>query len=250
MAHDGVHAVAAEKVRVEVQADHAAAVADGAEEVVREVSRVRADGAAVRVRGDHRAESEPHHVPCRRLRQVRHVRQHPVRVQRAHKVAPLRREPLRWRVAVRPREGVCVVPRQRHVHALPSRRVVQPPRVAVKQLCALDAEQRGRFPGGPGGAHVPRRAAAADEIGIARAFALQQRVLPLCNGIERLICRCAVGKHGEDLRVLPEGRTACEIDVAGIFPKPLAGGQTARERVAVAVKAAHHASSRRVTASR
>ena len=49
MAHDGVHARAAEKVRVEVHADHAAAVADGAEEVVREVSRVRADGAAVRV---------------------------------------------------------------------------------------------------------------------------------------------------------------------------------------------------------
>ena len=49
MAHDGVHAVAAEKVRVEVQADHAAAVADGAKEVVREVARVRTDGTAVRV---------------------------------------------------------------------------------------------------------------------------------------------------------------------------------------------------------
>ena len=143
-----------------------------------------------------------------------------------------------------------MVPRQRHVHALPSRRVVQPPRVAVKQLCALDAEQRGRFPGGPGSAHVPRRAAAADEIGIARAFALQQRVLPLCNGIERLVYRCAVGKYGKDLRVLPEGRAACEIDMAGVLPQTLAGGHAARERVTVAVKAAHHASSRRVTASR
>ena len=143
-----------------------------------------------------------------------------------------------------------MVPRQRHVHALPRRRVVQPPGIAVEQLRALDAEQRGRFPGGPGGAHVPRRAAAADEIGIARAFTLQQRVLPLCNGIERLIYRCAVGKHGEDLRVLPEGRAACEIDVPGVLPQAFAGGHAARERVAVAVKAAHHASSRRVTASR
>ena len=83
-----------------------------------------------------------------------------------------------------------------------------------------------------------------------RTFPLQQRVLPLCNCIERLVYRCAVGKHGENLRVLSEGRTACEIDVAGVLPQAFAGGQTACERVAVAVKAAHHASSRRVTASR
>jgi len=43
-------------------------------------------------------------------------------------------------------------------------------------------------------------------------------VLPLRDGIERLVYRCAVGKHGEDLRVLPEGRAACEIDVPGVLP--------------------------------
>ena len=52
------------------------------------------------------------------------------------------------------------------------------------------------------------------------------------------------------LRVLPEGCAAREIDMAGVLPQPLAGDHAARERVAVAVKAAHHASSRRVTASR
>ena len=143
-----------------------------------------------------------------------------------------------------------MVPCQRHVYALPRRRVVQPPRVALQQLRALDAEQRGRFPGGPGGAHVPRRAAAAHEISIARAFPLQQRVLLLRDGVERGACFAAVGKHGEDLRVLAEGRAARKIDVAAVLPQTLAGGHAARERVAVAVKAAHHASSRRVTVSR
>ena len=94
------------------------------------------------------------------------------------------------------------------------------------------------------------RAAAAHEIGIARAFPLQQRVLPLRDGVERGACFAAVGKHGEDLRVLPEGRAARKIDVAAVLPQTLAGGHAARERVAVAVKAAHHASSRRVTVSR
>ena len=83
-----------------MEPDHAAAVADGAKEVVREVARVRAHGAAVRVRGDHGTEPETHHIPCRSLRQVRHVRQHPVGIQRAYKVAPLCREPLCRRVAV------------------------------------------------------------------------------------------------------------------------------------------------------
>ena len=143
-----------------------------------------------------------------------------------------------------------MVPCQRHIHALPRRGFIQPVRVAVEQLRALDAEQRSRFPGGPGGAHVPRRAAAADEIGIARAFTLQQRVLPLRDGVERLFCLRAVGKDGKDLRVLPKCRAAREVDVAGVLPQRTAALEAARERVAVAVKAAHHASSLRVTPSR
>ena len=251
VAHDGVHVRAAEKRRVEVQPDHAAAVADGAEEVVGEVARVRAHGAAVRVRSDHRAEPEAHRVPRRRLRQVRHVRQHPVGIQRAHKVAPLCRESLRRRVAVRAGEGVCVVPRQRHIHALPCRRLIQPFGVAVEQLRALDAEQRSRFSGCPCRAHVPRRAAAAHKVGIARTFALEQGVLPLRSSVERLVYRCAVGKDRKDLRVPAERRAAREVNVAGVLPQPAAALKTARERVTVPVKAAQHqASSRRVTASR
>ena len=180
--------------------------------------RVRAHAAAVRVRGDHRAEPETHHIPCRSLRQVRYIRQDPVGIQRAHKVAPLCREPLCGRVAVRACEGVCVVPCQRHIHALPRRGFIQPVRVAVEQLRPLDAEQRSRFPGCPCRAHVPRRAAAAHEIGIARTFALEQRVLLLRDGMERLACRGTVGKDREDLRVLPECRAAREVDVAGVLP--------------------------------
>ena len=250
MAHDGVHIRAAEKRRVEVEPDHAAAVADGAKEVVREVARVRAHAAAVRVRGDHGTEPKTHHIPRCRLRQVRYIRQDPVGIQRAHKVAPLCRESLRRRVTVRASEGVCVVPCQRHIHALPRRGFIQPVRVAVEQLRALDAEQRSRFPGCPCRAHVPRRAAAAHEIGIARTFTLEQRVLPPHDGMERLACRGTVGKDREDLRVLPEGCAAREVDVAGVLPQRTAALEAARERVAVPVKAAHHASSLRVTASR
>ena len=67
VAHDGVHVRAAEKRRVEVEPDHAAAVADGAKEVIREIARVRAHAAAVRVRGDHRTEPKTHHIPRCRL---------------------------------------------------------------------------------------------------------------------------------------------------------------------------------------
>ena len=75
-------------------------------------------------------------------------------------------------------------------------------------------------------------------------------MLPLRDGVERGACFAAVGKHGENLRVLAEGCAARKIDVAAVLPQTLAGGHAARERVAVAVKAAHHASSRRVTVSR
>ena len=143
-----------------------------------------------------------------------------------------------------------MVPCQRHIHALPRRRLIQPFGVAVEQLRALDAEQRSRFPGCPCRAHVPRRAAAAHEIGVARTFALEQGVLPPRDGMERLACRGTVGKDREDLRVLPKRRAAREVDVAGVLPQRTAALEAARERVAVPVKAAHHASSRRVTASR
>lgn len=221
-----------------------------AREVVGEVARVRADAAAVRVRGDHRTEPKTHHIPRCRLRQVRYIRQDPVGIQRAHKVAPLCREPLCGRVAVRACEGVCVVPCQRHIHALPRRGFIQPVRVAVEQLRPLDAEQRSRFPGCPCRAHVPRRAAAAHEIGIARTFALEQRVLLLRDGVQRHTFLRAVGKDRKDLRVLPERRAAREVNMTGVLPQLAAARKAARERVTVSVKAAHHASSLRVTPSR
>ena len=68
--------------------------------------------------------------------------------------------------------------------------------------------------------------------------------------MERLTCRGAVGKDREDLRVLPKCRAAREVNMAGVLPQLAAARKAARERVAVPVKAAHHASFLRVTASR
>ena len=75
-------------------------------------------------------------------------------------------------------------------------------------------------------------------------------MLPLRDGMERFAYRSAVGKDRKDLRVLPECRAAREVDMAGVLPQRTAALEAARERVAVPVKAAHHASFLRVTASR
>ena len=143
-----------------------------------------------------------------------------------------------------------MVPCQRHIHALPRRGFIQPFGVAVEQLRPLDAEQRGRFPGRPCRAHVLRRAAAAHEVGVARTFAFKQGMLPLRDGMERFAYRSAVGKDRKDLRVLPKRRAAREVNMTGVLPQRTAALEAARERVAVPVKAAHHASFLRVTASR
>ena len=75
-------------------------------------------------------------------------------------------------------------------------------------------------------------------------------MLPPRDGMERHTFLRTVGKDRKDLRVLPKCRAAREVDVAGVLPQRTAALEAARERVAVSVKAAHHASSRRVTASR
>ena len=118
MGHQVVHGRAAHEVEVQVQAHHAAGVADGAEHIIGEVTAVGTQGTGVGVGGHHRAAGQAQQVPKAGVGQVGHVGVYVQFLHAAEEITALIAETAFRVLGARAGEGVGVVPhRVQQTHA-------------------------------------------------------------------------------------------------------------------------------------
>ena len=141
-----------------VQAHHAAAVPDGPELLVGEVSGDAAQGAAVGVGGDHRAAGQLQDLPKAGVVQVGDVDEHPQVLHPAECLPAQRGEALPGVLGGAGGEAVVLVPGQHPHPDAQGRQAVQRLQPLPHGLHALDGQEGVELPLRPGGLRLPGRA--------------------------------------------------------------------------------------------